>query len=156
MGRGQILAKANGLVEVGRRFRPCLLIDPEIAAGQERQSIVRLQLDRLIQIGARQIETAAPLAQISAQQQSRDKMRIQLKRGLGVAQRQIQFRAAGTQPPAIEIGLQSIVRRTRRIIDHRAASRLDLVEHGAIAVFQFARADPAGCRGQRDGQQQRG
>ena len=94
IGRSQILAQHDRLVEVGKRFRPGLLVASEIAAGEEREGILRFKLDRQVQIGARQIEAAASLAQISAQQQSGDKLRIKLKRSLGVFQREIQFRTA--------------------------------------------------------------
>ena len=117
-----------------------VLFASEIAAGKEREGILRFKLYRQVQIGARQIEAAASLAQISAQQQGGDKLRIQLKRSLGVIQREIQFRTARMETRAIHIGFQSIVRRTRCIINHRGAGRLDLLGSRAIAVFQFARA----------------
>src|SRR5258708_10024319 len=132
IGLSQILTQGNRLVEVGKRFRPGLLFISEVAAGKERDGILRFKLDRKVDIRARQIEAAAPLAQISAQQQSRDKVRIQLKRCLDVTRREIQLRTAGLETRAIGIGVQSSVAWTRRVVNHRGASRLDLLGAGAI------------------------
>jgi hypothetical protein len=80
---------------------------------------VWFNLDGKVHIGARQIEAPLSLAHKSALQQSGGESRIDLKRSFRVTQREVRFRTAQIQPRAAGVGLQPIIRWTRRIIDHR-------------------------------------
>ncbi len=155
IGRGQILAQRNRLVVVGDGFRPALLVAPEIAARQKRNRVLRLELDRTLQIGARQIDAAAALARIGTREQSRHEYGIQLQRSVGITERRIEFRTAEIKPRTTGKGCHTLLHRALRVIDQRGTGGFDLVLRRAVAVFQVPGAGRPGGSDRRRHQHQR-
>ena len=158
IGRRQILAQGDGLVVLGDRLRPRLLVAFQIAAAEIDERIFGLEFGRAIEVGAREIEVAVALADIGAREQRRHELRIDLQRRLEVGQREVEFGAAAVEARTADQGLDAVVRRALRVIEHRRAGRLDLVGGRTVAVLQVTGAGRTRTEGkqQRGAQRQRG
>ncbi|MGY4154787.1 hypothetical protein ACVINW_000629 [Bradyrhizobium sp. USDA 4461] len=144
MGRGQILSQRDRLVVVRDRIAPGVLIGAQITTREEAERVLRLELDRTIEIGAGLIRLAFALLHIAMRDQRRNELRVQLQRSLGIAQGLIELVAADIDPRAARESLGAILRGARGIVDDGRAGRLGLVGRRPVAVLDVAGASRAG------------
>lgn len=144
MGSGEIRPQRDRLTVIRDRIAPGVLVGAKIAARQEAERVLRLELDRAIEIGAGLIRAALALLDIAARDQRRHELSIQLHRRIGIAEGLIDLAARDVKSRAAGEGLGAILRGACGIVDDARARRLGLVRRRPAAILDIARAGRAG------------
>jgi hypothetical protein len=111
IGRRIILAQRDRLIKIVDRLGPGLLVVVHTSTRGHGKGILRIELDRAIEVGKRRVKIAGPLPRVAARQQSRNRLRVELKRGLRIGVGGVELGTARQQARPVDVGLTPIIRR---------------------------------------------